>query len=376
MVRKTRPRRSVMLRRIGVVVVAGVLAVVTAELATTVWWLFHSGGFSRAELIAERRRVAVQHNPNASDPGRRWENTLNLHPLFGYTFHPDRPGANNFGFLCEHDFELGADGYRLAGLDVEKPLTVGVFGGSFAQQTGEEGDHFAETLAELFPDRTPVIVNFAVAGHALPQSLSIFHYFKDMLDVAVFVDGLNEVWNAVDNNRAGYPPEFAKAVHYRYKLSLGELTPHRFEQTAAILAAKRKLLSLTNFSLRPGLRNSLLVHYFLWRPLAHHWSHEVDRRSYELKKGYEKGNRFFDVPDERIIDHAANRWLSHHRVVHWTCQALGIMDVHALQPNPAVPDSKRLSADEQRLIDSSSRARAWYVYAVAPGFIERVNGSQ
>jgi len=326
--------------------VASIMALVIAEVATSLWWLAQTGGVSRAELINQREMARDERNP-AGDTKQRWENKIKLHPLFGYTYNPKLPSANNFGFLCQYDFAAGEHGYRLKGLDSERPMVVGVFGGSFAQECGQEHRYLEEKLAAEFPGRTPVILNFGIGGHALPQSLFIFEYFRDMVDVAVFIDGLNEVWNAVENNRAGFPPEFAKAAHFEYKLSLGELTPYRFEQTAAIVSAKSKLLSLTDFSLWPGLRQSLLLHFFLWEPLSSHWLHEIDSRSVAIKESYEHGARFFNESDDEIISLAAERWVSHHRVVQRLSEAAGILDLHILQPNPSVPNSKPLTPDER-----------------------------
>ena len=275
-----------------------------------------------------------------------------LHPLFGYTFNPKLDGVNNFGFMTEHDFALKNNRYVLADAADRQRLVVGVFGGSFAQGVGGRGGYFAKKLADVFPDKQVVIVNMAIGGQAIPQSAFIYLYFRDLFDVAVFVDGLNELWNYTQNNRDGAPPEYAKATHYRYKLSKEELSPATFALTSQLIEAESKLQAWTAFSLRPVVRDSVLVHY-LWQQRAAVLSQKVGEISLRISQQFQGGERFFPNPDAEVLAFAARQWQAYHELVHRTATAQGTLSLHILQPNPFVPESKPLTPTEQKLIHQS-----------------------
>jgi hypothetical protein len=321
------------------------------ELAFSTFRLVRLGKLGRADMIADRTTVLREkHGPlNQEDPRRGWENSLVLHPLFGYVFNPELSAANNYGFNTEHDFELTEEGYQLKGVERDKSVVVGIFGGSFASQTEESaGEYLEDQLEPLFPGRKVYVVNFAHGGHALPQSAFIFTYFRSMLDVAIFVDGLNELWNYLDNNQAGCPPEYAKAAHYLYKTSVNELDANRFEQTVRILDRRNQLARLTRYSLLPGVRQSALVHY-VWERLARRIETEIARRNAAIERSfYESTRPFTEIDPQRLLSICARQYGRYHAAVHQLCHASGIVDIHTLQPNPYVADSKAAYSDAER----------------------------
>lgn len=321
-------------------------AVLLAEGVLTVSHYFSHGTLSRAQSIAQRRTVLPFGSAPAirSDPNR-WDHQLVIHPFFGYVRNPSQPGVNNFGFLSEYDIVLSDTGYTLAGIPKEHSLIVGIFGGSFADLVGQESAYLAAKLQTCFPDKTPIILNFGMAGHALPQAVFIFLYFHELLDVAIFLDGLNEIWNAVSNNAVGDPPEYAKATHFRYKLSLSELTPERFQLTSHIMSLKRYITWATRLSLLPIVRQSLLVH-LIWQALTQHWEYQVSVNSLAIADSYKQADRFSALDNETLIRHAARQWLTYHRLLHTIASSNKILDIHLLQPNPFVAGSKALTEDE------------------------------
>ena len=199
-----------------------------------------------------------------------------------------------------------------------------------------------------------------MGGHALPQSAFIFIYFRELFDIVVFIDGLNEVWNSVENNKAGYPPEYAKAAHFQYKLSLNELSPERFVLTSQIISMKKNLARVTNISLLPIIRHSLLVHY-IWRKLAEHWRVRISIKTSKIEKSYDQNPNFFNVDDEFVIDHAVKQWMKYHQLIHEIASSEGILDIHLLQPSPFVEKSKHLTSEELRNINNSYNIRDYVV---------------
>lgn len=326
------------------------LALFLAEGFLTVRSMLKYGGVNREELIKVRKER--RDDDRLAGTADRDENSQVLHPFFGYTYNPKDKDINNFGFWTKYDVSLERSEYSIKDNDRNKLLVVGVFGGSFAGGIGSYRVYLEDKLKSVFPERNPIVMNFGVAGHALPQSALIYVYFKELFDVVVFIDGLNELWNYVENNRAGVPPEYAKAVHYIYKISRQELTPAQFERTSQIILLKRKIEDVTRLSLLPVIRQSLLVHH-VWKLLLAHWSHKIAETSVEIVKTYEDRPKFFNVEDDAILTLTARQWGKYHKMIHHLTVMDGVLSIHLLQPNPFVPNSKILTREEQQRVARS-----------------------
>lgn len=313
------------------------LAIVEAML--TVHSRAKLGPGHRRLRVEERRAFVASKGMAFADPRRAWENSLRLHPLFGYTLNPKLDGVNNYGFTCPHNFLLDADGYHLEGAPTNA-LIVGFFGGSFAGITADQThEYVCDRLQGIYPDRTPVVVNLAIGGHAIPQSVFIFLYFRGMIDIAVFIDGVNEPWNYLNNNLAGSPPEYAKATHYDYKTSLSALTPERFELTECIVRSRKRLRGVTEAALLPGIRNLMITQY-AWVALATRFEHDVAEAMHAIKRTYlESKDRFHELTDTEVIRISALQWARYHELVHSVSSDEGILDIHVLQPSPYVPEA-------------------------------------
>lgn len=318
-------------------------------------------GADLGATIAQREATLERQSDKADQTTRdELDGKIVLHPLFGYTYNPADPSTNNFGFPTRYDFDLEGRDYTVRGVARDRALVVGIFGGSFAGVVGEESDHMERRLQEIFPDRRPVVINFGIGGHALPQSAFIYLYFRDLVDIPVFVDGLNEVWNYPENNQAGVPPEYAKARHFKFKTSRQEITPRTFELTERILGLRGRIATVTRVSLLPIFRWSRIVHYG-WRTLVGRWKRQINELSLEIVEGYGSERPFFDVEDERIVEFAVHQWGRYHALVHASARADGKLSLHLLQPNPFVPDSKELTQKEERLIQSGRGFEGWVV---------------
>jgi hypothetical protein len=340
-----------------VLAVACLVAFLLAEGLVTVYRMVKHGKIGREEVIRLRQELRYDALEGTAF---RFENILVLHPLFGYTYNPKHKRINKFGFDTRHDISLENSGYSISSVTNSvrsELLVIGIFGGSFAQYIGYEYQYLEDKLKSIFPDKKPVVMNFGVGGHALPQSAFIYIYFKELFDVVVFIDGLNELWNYVENNKTGVPPEYAKASHYTYKISRQELTPIQFERTSHIISLKRKISNITSLSLLPIIRQSLFVHH-LWNALQSYWSQKIAETSLEIVKSYENGQRFFDMDDDVILSHAAHQWGKYHKLIHHLAAIDGVLSIHLLQPNPFVPGSKTLTPEEkQRVLHSFTVGR-------------------
>jgi len=312
------------------------------------------GGKAVKDLKAERREALAEltgaEASDGEDDGHAYDSLLKIHPFFGYVHNQKFPGANNFGFPSHHDFDISPEGYSVAPSedgDLRPPLVVGIFGGSFAHYVGWHGPFMEELLEKEFPDRRPCVVSMAIAGHALPQTGFIYQYFQGMFDVVIFIDGLNELWNPWENNNAGLPPEYAKAAHFQYKLSLAELSQERLQQSQAIIDLKRKRLDLTRTSLRQSVCQLVLTHR-IWRGLDTRWTNDSLELERDLKNSYFDGVRLLDWELEDSFKFSANRWREWHGRIDSMCSKSDTLFLHYLQPNPHVSDSKRHLTDSEK----------------------------
>jgi len=254
---------------------------------------------------------------------------LAAHPFFGYVGNPALGNVNRFGLFTRHEIKLCAGEARLCWGD--DSLTIGIFGGSLAGQVASDEEALTALFAPAFPGKKIRVVNFAIAGHAQPQALEIFSYFRDLVQVAIFIDGLNEIWNPVDNNRLGFPPIYAKSLHYRGLIEQGRG-----------FVAKEKLRIATERSLTPLWRSTALAHV-LWLN-----AREAAMDSLrELEAGAEGRAPFFHAAKGDLVKLGVGEWASAHRQANALGREMGIRLLHFLQPTLFSGMKKRTAEEEK-----------------------------
>ena len=82
-------------------------------------------------------------------------------------------------------------------------------------------------------------------------------------------------------------------------------------------------------------------------------SHRINYQTWKIIKKNDVAPDFFYISDEKILTFAAAKWFEYHKLVHEVAVSAGIYDIHILQPNPYVHDSKKLTEEEQGAIKNS-----------------------
>jgi hypothetical protein len=299
------------------------------------------GGGGVSGLAGERAQLLEGASPAGGmrEQGQ-FERSLELHPLWGYGGRAGKSAVNRFGFYSGKEFRLCADKLCLENKP-EGALVIGIFGGSLALQVASDEAALEKMLAPLFPGRAVLVVNFALPGHAAPQTVAAYQYFRDVVGLAIFLDGLNEIWNPAQNNHLGYPPVFAKAEHYRL------LAGHASSDRAAIERHRARLRSATERSLLPGWRSLALAHAL--------WSVE---RSYLLRRIAElgggagrEGGAFFAAGEAELVSLGLAEWVFAHKQAERIAKHSGATLLHFLQPN-AFAGAKNLSGEEKKAIEA------------------------
>lgn len=321
--------RSLYLR----LILAGcVLGFGAAEAAARLWFF----GTSVNGLAREREQWLAGGGPLTGFSERAQDGaTFRLHPLFGYVGIPGKLAVNKFGFFSGREIELAGDRLRVKGA-APNALVVGIFGGSLALQVASEERLFEARLAPLFPGREVVVVNFAMPGYAAPQTLAVYQYFRDVVNVALFLDGLNEIWNPVRNNRLGFPPVFAKAEHFRL------MSPEGAAEREEIVRLRHRLRLAAERSLIPLWRNLALAHA-LWKVEERYSGGRIR----ELALAERGADPFFPSGDPAAL--GVFEW----ELAHDQAAALAGRQrqrfLHFLQPT-AVTGRKRLTAEESEAV--------------------------
>ncbi|NQV20444.1 MAG: SGNH/GDSL hydrolase family protein [Rhodospirillales bacterium] len=169
-------------------------------------YFFYKGGFF---YTASRNQEELHRN-----------NPMNLvfHPYFGYArrWEPQEISQawlnqDGFGFINNYVGDGRSIEYPFEPQDDE--YVIGIFGGSFAQEFFHHREKFQTLENELkkspmFGGKALVILEFAFAGYKQPQQMAIFSYYQMMgqhLDLALVLDGFNEVAHGATNFSKGVP---------------------------------------------------------------------------------------------------------------------------------------------------------------------------
>jgi len=217
----------------------------------------------KAEFL--RRLPRVRGDRPREEPRDKTADNLprRLHPYFGYTYEEGLEGyhTNNAGFLSDVDYP-----YRRVG----REFVVGVFGGSVALDL--RLDQPRKVLQEaLLPivatkgyDRVHLLM-FAQGGYKEPQSAFSFLYYFDTFDMALFLDGFNEIGQIPEYppDKGHYPWDFpARSLFGPLAAKRIEASDARIEENVARIRSRQR--AWTEIASGPILGRSMLVH-MLWR---------------------------------------------------------------------------------------------------------------
>jgi hypothetical protein len=169
-----------------------------------------------------------------------------LHPYFGPMHRPGvRPESNNVGFGSPRAFPFHRES--------DEQFLVGIFGGSVARYFCDRGmPRFTEVLRRdpRFANRDVVPLCFSHEGYKQPQQLLVLSYFLSLgqeLDLAINIDGFNEVALGTYNHDRGRDVSMPSPIHLDPLIGLidrSTMTPAMIASLADIDSAKQRLNGL------------------------------------------------------------------------------------------------------------------------------------
>lgn len=311
------------------------------------------------ERVAFLERIPVTtsdedplHEDQASAVERVYGSSFSLHPFFGYTFRASYKGANNLGFY--------SGGPEFPYHSTPRELVVGIFGGSVAMQVAGARERIVAALEPVARahgyDRVTAL-SFAVGGWRQPQQFNALVRFLDDIDVAVVVDGFNEVIHLGDWHLQRQPAEFPWSAVYGVlaRQPSAEEELQRADLIRTHLAAARMTRRLD----WPILRASALAH-LAWRVYAAQYEAQVATARDALTRETVDHDLQANMTAEEIGARRTAYLDWWHELVLFSeviSHARGRLFFHFIQPNQYARGAKPLSPEER---ESFTRNTAWF----------------
>lgn len=156
-------------------------------------------GRSRAAAVADDNWIDAYWNEHQDSRHAQW---------VSYVYWRRQPFDGEL-------IDIDAHGFRVTPPPPSPPLrTIWLFGGSTAWGTGNRNEGtLAAQLQRIFAERAPElgvrVLNFGESGYVSRQSLTAFQSAlacpEPVADMAIFLDGANDVFAALQEGRAGLP---------------------------------------------------------------------------------------------------------------------------------------------------------------------------
>ena len=183
--------------------------------------------------------------------------------------------ARNYGSANNHGFYT-AETYPY--VKAEHEYVIGIFGGSVAMQIAGAGKVLAARLQPTLRDRgfdKVTVLPFAAGGWRQPQSFYALVYYLDSIDMAILLDGFNEMVTLSAAQLHGYPTRFPMQNIFA-PLASDSQSPYVSAALGKLALAHdvaRRATEELNASL---LRHSMLAH-LVWRGLAASYTQYTSR---------------------------------------------------------------------------------------------------
>lgn len=276
-----------------------------------------------------------------------------------YQLHP------YFGFVHTQQTYVGLPFKKTS----QNQFIIGVFGGSVARHfySYELQHHvLAEMLQALpqFRNKEIVVLKFTNAAHKQPQQLLILNYFLSVgqeLDVAINIDGFNEVALSYLNNKAGIEVSMPNSVIISPLINLAnkDLSSSQLELALEVLQLKNKVQNtLTQLS-----ECRIATCYLLRWSEARYFSSQYLGKSGEfnqLKK--EAGNDSLvylkrtekPLDDPEALERIVELWFNSSLAMNDLLAARRIPYFEFIQPNQYYPTNRQFSEAEKQIAFSEN----------------------
>jgi hypothetical protein len=318
-------------RRLGLIIVNAAMFVLLAEVAAVAIYYAANG-----RLFYTHRKAY----PLIAETAQGRLTADALHPYFGPIHKPGvRPETNNIGFGSPHPFPFIRTSNR--------QFLVGIFGGSVARLFCDRGaPRLIATLKQrpVFTGRDIIPLCFSHEGYKQPQQLIVLAYFLSLgqqLDLAINIDGFNEVALGTYNNDRGRDISMPSPIHLDPLIGLidrSTMTPAMVSSLAAINEYKERLNALAVTMRRNRIASIGFVLERYYTVTSNSYQAELARFA-ALPPNPPLSSIIQLTPAVRRRDTAtlygdiAEEWVNASLLMKDMLEARGVRYVHVLQPN-------------------------------------------
>lgn len=308
-------------------------------------------------LLAKLQEVPSSDESLLSPGDAQINHERDLHPFFGYTGKRNAKGFNNFGFTTWQKFP-----YRKA----PDEFVIGTFGGSFAQQFIDDNEAVRILNQEIFPaierlGYTRIThINLSESAWRQPQNhYALLHYLSD-IDLAITIDGFNEIANIDSSLAINYPIDFPNSGIW-LGLVKNSLDVSRVKKIHEILEKNEAVHAYAALLNKEPFRISLFCH-LLWHLHFNKSIKEVAALREKLQTDAHWEN--FDTTPEAEAEKTAaveryfqsyENWIRNAQLL---ARARGKRSIHFIQPNQYVAGTKELSEEEKEHYTTNEKLRS------------------
>ena len=350
---RARRRRTRFSRRTSRVLLALGAAALSAAVCELAARLVIPGGPGAA--LREREtfliHLPVQTGAETAEPdnaavSHAYSTGFVLHPFFGYTFRPQINGANNQGFFP------GGPGGDFPHRRQPREFVIGLFGGSVAMQLGLAQSHLLERLRPALAGKgyeRVTLLSFAVGGWRQPQSFFALVYYLDAIDLAIDLEGFNEVIQLGSWQLGRQPASFPWSEVYETLAHVPSVDETL--RRAELIREHRAAARITRWLDRPGVRSSALAH-LAWRVYVRRYDHRVSALRAETPR-YDDQSRLEPATSPEAVETKRRGYMQFwHDLVLFSdliARRKGKPFFDFIQPNQYDRDAKPLSEEERTL---------------------------
>lgn len=325
-------------RRLVFVILIWMLLLVLLEAGTTAYYYFahRLNALDYPKIYAEEiEKTLGEHS---------WNLSYKSHPFFGYVCDPTLTGqrCNNFGFRSTHPFP-----YKKS----KDEVVLGIFGGSLASSFGRYLEKNQQALAEKWSREIPnwkdkkiVFINFALGGYKQPQQYYVLSYFIETIDVALMVDGINEINTAPSPQ---YPTSYPKLMFRFFDEENGDLWRKK-----SIEYLRATVNTVTTWALDSKILSHSSAYFFLWsrlQQLAGHYVHHFSRDM--VQDAEQRPSPFYAqvMNEEQQQAEKIEIWKKYSRMGKTLLDERHIPLYHFVQPNQYGPKRKAMLVAEKNI---------------------------
>ena len=320
----------------------GTLIFITSLEVTSLIGLWLSGNLPDASFKEEyrkhhQRKSGLKYGPSF-DTG--WSK-IKPHPYFGYVLeNSEYDGSyniNNHGFKSKEDFPIKKD---------RNDFIIAILGGSVAEGfCTTTGKYFVSTIKKkisTLKNKNIKLVCLTIGAYKQPQSFFVASYYAPMFDVAINIDGHNEVnprsYHVTDN----YRPR--SSVRY----DLPAFTEIFFDQGQdSFFKTGQKVYST---QIKKQIASTLDTFYFSSSPFIFlGWSlisKGLDHMTINIKPEKDLEDDV-DIDESIMIKKRSKLWAKYTEMQYAALQSLNTKSIYFLQPNHHYKNSKPLIAKDE-----------------------------